>query len=76
MNERKEYNTYIIFQEDLLYRLASHKLLHKLCGATRSKHVEGAYVWFFEKDPEVFKVIKEYNAEKRAEHNTDAGHSN
>lgn len=66
-NPRKEYTSYLVTDEDLLYRLASNSLLDKLCGVAPSKKVEGTRVWFFDKDPCVWNVIKQYKAEKRAE---------
>lgn len=63
---KKEYNSYLVTDEELLYRLASCSLLDKLCGVAPSKYVEGTHVWFFDKDPGVWNVIRQYNAEKRA----------
>lgn len=66
-NNRKEYNSYLVTDEDLLYKLASCSLLDKLCGVAPSRKVEGTRVWFFDRDPCVENVIKQYKAEKRAE---------
>lgn len=62
---RKEYDSYLVTDEDLLYRLASCSLLDKLCGVAASKKVEGTRVWFFDKDQEVLNVIRQYQSEKR-----------
>lgn len=64
---KKEYSTYLVTEEDLLYRLASCSLLDKLCGVAPNKYVEGARVWFFDKDPGVWNVIQQYKAEKRSQ---------
>lgn len=64
-NTKKEYDTYLVRDEELLYRLASCSLLDKLCRVAPNKYVEGARVWFFDKDPGVENVIREYKAEKR-----------
>ena len=63
---RKEFDTYLVADEELLYRLANCSLLDKLRGCAPNKNVEGAHVWFFEKDPGVWNIIKQFNAEKRA----------
>jgi hypothetical protein len=64
--ERKEYDTYLVTDEELLYRLANCSLLDKLCRVAPNRYVEGARVWFFDKDPGVWNIIKQYKAEKRA----------
>ena len=66
-NSKKEYTSYLVTDEDLLYRLASCSLLDKLCGVAPSRKVEGTRAWFFDKDPCVWNVIKQYKAEKRTE---------
>lgn len=63
---QKGYDSYLVTDEDLLYRLASCSLLDKLCGVTASKKVEGTRVWFFDKDPGVLNVINQYKSEKLA----------
>ncbi len=65
--ERREYPNYLVTDEVLLYRLADAGMLDKLCRVAPSRKVEGARVWFFDKDPDVLDVIKKYKAEKRAE---------
>lgn len=67
-NNKKEYNTYLVSDEALLYKLASCSLLDKLCGVAPSRFTEGARVWFFDKDPCVGNVIKQYKAEKCAKY--------
>lgn len=69
---QKEYDSYLVTDEDLLYRLASCSLLDKLRGVAPSKKVEGTRVWFFDKEPEVLNVIKQYKAEKRAKYEVEA----
>ena len=64
--EHKEFTTYLVTDEELLYRLAECSLLDKLCRVAPNRNVEGARVWFFDKDPGVWNVIKQYKAEKRA----------
>lgn len=66
-NIKKEYDTYLIRDEELLYKLASCSLLDKLCRVAPNRYVEGARVWFFEKDPCVENVIKNYREQKRRE---------
>lgn len=69
MNEniKKEYTTYLVTDEELLYKLASCSLLDKLCRVAPNRYVDGARVWFFDRDPGVGNVIRQYNAEKRTE---------
>ncbi len=74
-NIGKEYKSYLVTEEDLLYKLASCSLLDKLCGVAPSKKVEGTRVWFFDKDPCVENVIKQYKADKRAA-NKNSGEGN
>ncbi len=62
---KKEYDTYLVRDEELLYKLASCGLLDKLCRVAPNKYVEGARVWFFDKDPCVENVIRNYREEKR-----------
>ena len=64
---KKEYTTYLVREEELLYRLAQCSLLDKLCRVAPNRDVEGARVWFFDKDPGVWNVIKQYKDEKHAE---------
>lgn len=66
-NVKKEYDTYLVRDEELLYKLASCNLLDKLCRVAPNKYVEGARVWFFDKDPCVENVIKNYREQKRME---------
>lgn len=64
--EYKEYDTYLVTDEELLYRLANCSLLDKLCRVAPNRYVEGARVWFFDKDPGVWNIINQFKAEKRA----------
>lgn len=63
---RKEYDTYLVTDEELLYKLASCSLLDKLCRVAPNRYVDGARVWFFDRTPGVGNVIRQYKAEKRA----------
>lgn len=64
-NIKKEYDTYLVKDEELLYRLASCGLLDKLCRVTSNRYVEGTRIWFFDKDPGVENVIRQYREEKQ-----------
>lgn len=64
---RKEYDTYLVTDEDLLYELARCSQLDKLCRVAPSRKVEGTRVWFFDKDECVGNIIRAFNAKKRAE---------
>lgn len=66
-NGRKEFNTYLVTDEDLLYELARCSQLDKLCGVAPSRKVEGTRVWFFDKDECVGNIIKHYKEQKRSE---------
>lgn len=66
-NTKREYDTYLVRDEELLYKLASCSLLDKLCRVAPNRYVEGTRVWFFEKDPCVENVIRQYKEEKRRE---------
>lgn len=65
-NMKKEYDTYLVKDEELLYRLASCGLLDKLCRVASNRYVEGTRIWFFDKDPCVENVIRQYREEKTA----------
>ncbi len=65
-SEHKEYKTYLVTDEELLYRLAECSLLDKLCHVAQNRFDESTRVWFFDKDPGVWNVIKKYKSEKRA----------
>lgn len=64
---RKEYDTYLVTDEDLLYELARSSLLDKLCRVAPNRYKDGARVWFFDKDECVGNVIRAFKAKKRAE---------
>ena len=67
-NVKKEYDTYLVRDEELLYKLASYSLLDKLCRGTPNRYVECARVWFFEKDPSVENAMKNYREENAGKH--------
>lgn len=69
VNYKKEYPNYLVTDEILLYRLADAGFLDKLCRVSPSKKVEGTRVWFFDKDPDVWEIIKKYKAEMREQAN-------
>ena len=62
---RPEHRSYLVFDEELLYRLADAKLLHHLNGATISKKDGTTRLYYFDKDEEVGQYIDEWKAERR-----------
>lgn len=71
-NYKEKYPNYLVCDEDLLYRLADAKLLHKLARVAPNKYQEGKRIWYFDKDEDVWTIIKEYLIEKKnAEHSKE-----
>lgn len=70
---KKEYTSILVTDEDLLYELARCSLLDKLCGVADSWKVKGTRVWFFDKDPGVQNVVRQYYAEKNAASESNRG---
>lgn len=70
---RKTYDTYLVTDEDLLYEMARCSLLDKLCRVAPNRYKEGARVWFFDKDPCVENVIKQYKAKRRTANENGRG---